>query len=92
MISNFLDMQCVKEKFSSCAERRVKCSLSECISPAWSVIAARVRSIMHSSSRVEKNTARTLLKKRKSTIGGVLLVLLRPAKVSSKDSARSVEA
>ena len=52
VISNFLDLQRVDETFSSCAERKTGCSLSECIRGAWSAIAASVRSMTCHSSGV----------------------------------------
>ena len=55
VISNFLDMQRVDEKFSSCAERKVRCSFSDRVPGAWLVIAASVRSMTCPSSSVGIN-------------------------------------
>ena len=49
VISNFLDSKGVAEKFSSSAERQVRCKFSDCIREAWATVASHVRSMTRRS-------------------------------------------
>ena len=49
VIFSFLGSKRVEDKFSSCAERKVSCKLSDCIREAWASVALHVRGESHYS-------------------------------------------